>query len=620
MRMLCAGGIRATEQHFMELIFPRLMVCVATILLSISIFVAPSFPQALAPGGTLISGVVEPLELTGEPKSFEQPSEVERRIADINPKNSNDPQELRNAKGAVDQLIQQYPDSPEALSMRLLFSCEIKSKDVPINIGDIETIIRLQKSTAKKDQLIAEPELLATRAKIEYDSGDHKKAVEDLYTAISANVKDADNLLNSGGVEPEDKSEPCSWYKPDFDQLVKEYPADYRVYLFRGLHYLVFQRFNKANQYAQQPILDFSRAATLNPKSPLPQYFLGKSYVSSLGVVFGTDADAPANRLKALAAYDRTIQIDPHFTLGYAERAEMYYEQKQWWEAIKNYDKVIEADPKAGGAYNDRALAKSELNDSYPAISDFNESISNRDTLSELSLQQTYENRADEYVKVKNYDAAIKDYTQVVKMLIGEEVFLMPIAQVKRLYPEYKNVSDDALCRKLHAMFHGNMKYEDFARQLTETNKEDFDTFLVPDVLVKRGDTYSKTGDFRKAITDYQRASSGFPYGRKDIDRWHLVAKGTKTELYIDSQTAELADPNSSKFWVKEMNTASTGKGDYSLEQYAVDCRNKKINMLSVLNYKGSGGQATSSSDLESGWQSIVPDTLGEQLYSGMCH
>ncbi|MBZ5526817.1 MAG: tetratricopeptide repeat protein [Acidobacteriia bacterium] len=458
------------------------------------------------------------------------------------------------------------------------------------------------------------------KAKVQYDSGDHKKAVDDLYFAISANVRNADNLLNSGGVAPENKSEPCSWHKPDLDQLIKEYPADYRVYLFRGLYYSVFQRFAKGNEYAQQIIQDFSRAATLNPRSPLPHYFLGKSYMSTLGVLFGTDADAPEKRTKALAAYDRAVQIDPHFAPGYAERAEIYYEEKQYREAIKNYDRVIEADPKAGGAYNDRALAKSELKDSYSAISDFSSAIENKEELGDPGLKQSYENRADEYVKVKNYDQAIKDYTQAIKLLIGEEIFLMNIPQVKRLYPEYKNVSDDALCRKLHEMFFRNLKYEDFAKQLKDLSREDFDTFLIPDLLVKRGNTYLKLGDFRKAITDYQRATNGFAYGRKVLDRWHLASKGPNGELHLDSQTAEFAGSDSARFWVKEVDTRSTAKGTYTVEQYAVDCHMKRINELSFLKYNAAGGNAIASSDVESGWQSVVPDTLGEQLYLGMCH
>ena len=71
----------------------------------ISVFVASTHAQTLPSGSTAIPGIVEPLELTGEPKLFTEPSEVQKRLAEILPQ-GNDPQALRKAKEAVDTLIQ----------------------------------------------------------------------------------------------------------------------------------------------------------------------------------------------------------------------------------------------------------------------------------------------------------------------------------------------------------------------------------------------------------------------------------------------------------------------------------------------------------------------------------
>ena len=89
--------------------------------------------------------------------------------------------------------------------------------------------------------------------------------------------------------------------------------------------------------------------------------------------------------------------------------------------------------------------------------------------------------------------------------------------------------------------------------------------------------------------------------------------------MYLDSQNAEISDANTAKFWIKEVDTKQTTRGTYTLEKYAVDCRDERIDMLSFLKYKADGGNAIASSDVEAGWQSIVPDTLGERLYHGMC-
>lgn len=95
--------------------------------LIIPFFAASAQSQTLPPSSTTIPGIVEPLELRGEPQPLNEPSEVEKRLASISPK-GDDPQALRKALQAVDTIVQQYPNSVDALSLRLLLSCDIKSQ------------------------------------------------------------------------------------------------------------------------------------------------------------------------------------------------------------------------------------------------------------------------------------------------------------------------------------------------------------------------------------------------------------------------------------------------------------------------------------------------------------
>lgn len=599
----------------MVLVTPKYLVCLLILVLTAAL---PAPAQTPAFDSTVIPGIAEPLELRGEPQSLVQPSQIQKKLAEALPKD-NGPEELKRSLAAVDAVLQQYPRSTEALSMRITLSCEIGAKDAPLAVADIDELIRLQKLAVNENAqpvLLSQSELLKMKAKLEYDAGNHKKALEDLYAAVLWDVRNADNVLNSGGVAPENKSERCSWCKPDLDQLVKDYPTDYRVYALRGLHYAVFARFDEKNKYALTAAADYNRAAVLNPRSPLPHYFLGKLYLGSLAVLFGTDPNTKDKRAKALAAYDEAVQIDPHFTEGYFERAELYLELKQYRNAIKDFDKVIDSNAKVQGAYHDRGVARLESNDFYGAISDFSSAIDNK--LADPRL--AYENRADAYVRVHDYSNAIKDYTQAIKIEFGAALFLMNIAQVKKLYPEYENVSDDRLCQKLHAMFFRNMKYEDFAKELTDVNvkKGDFDSFVIPNLLVKRADTYLQAGDYRRAIADYRRTANGFEYGRKTTDRWHLVANGSP-DLYIDSETAEFDNQNLPNFWVKLVDTKPSTKGAYTVEHWAVDCRLRRVKLFSVLRYDAKGN-AIGANDHETAWDSTVPDSLGEQLYRGTCH
>jgi hypothetical protein len=185
----------------------KFLLCVLMVVL---ISVPPTPAQTPASDSTVIPGIVEPLELRGKVQGLAEPTELQRRLADALPK-SNDPEELKRAREAVNAIIQQYPNSTQALSTRLTLACEIESKDAPISSADVDEVIRLQRSAEsgnKEPVLLSESELLKMKAKIEYDAGNHKKAVEDLYSAISLDVHNADNVLNSGGVGPENKSEP----------------------------------------------------------------------------------------------------------------------------------------------------------------------------------------------------------------------------------------------------------------------------------------------------------------------------------------------------------------------------------------------------------------------------
>ena len=69
---------------------------------------------------------------------------------------------------------------------------------------------------------------------------------------------------------------------------------------------------------------------------------------------------------------------------------------------------------------------------------------------------------------------------------------------------------------------------------------------------------------------------------------------------------------------MKLVDTKQTTKGAYVVEQWAVDCRLKKTKILSLLKYDAKG-KVLDSNDSETGWESTVPDSLGEQMYRGMC-
>src|SRR5262249_4678806 len=154
------------ERSHMAFVASRFLASVSTVAL---ILVLPVSSQTPVSDGTLIPGVVEPLELRGEAQGLVELSELQRRLGDAAPK-GNDPQELKRAKEAVNAIIQLYPHSAEALSTRLLFSCD-EAKAASLNTADINEVLRLQKSASGESTelvLLSESDLLKMRAKIEF--------------------------------------------------------------------------------------------------------------------------------------------------------------------------------------------------------------------------------------------------------------------------------------------------------------------------------------------------------------------------------------------------------------------------------------------------------------------
>ncbi|HEY1800637.1 MAG TPA: hypothetical protein VGG46_06845 [Terriglobales bacterium] len=183
-----------------------------------------------------------------------------------------------------------------------------------------------------------------------------------------------------------------------------------------------------------------------------------------------------------------------------------YKENRQ---AVRDYDKVLELTPTGEAAriaYNDRALAKVSMGEYQSAIEDFTRSIA-------IGCKEScgsYDGRANAYLKLHNYPKAIEDFSASIKQTLSYAVFQMNIDQFRRIYPEYDTVPDDVLCERLRALFFPQMRYADFAKQfLIEAKK--FESTVLPDLYLERGDAYAALKQTRKANLEYDRVSHGFP-------------------------------------------------------------------------------------------------------------
>jgi tetratricopeptide (TPR) repeat protein len=249
----------------------------------------------------------------------------------------------------------------------------------------------------------------------------------------------------------------------------------------------------------------------------------------------------------------------------------------------------------------------------YQAISDFTDAILTEGP--ELLKSKAYEGRADAYMQTYEWDLAIKDLTTAVSLEIGSSVLIGNVSQFRAIYPEYAAASDEAIAQKLNQTFYPEMKYEDFSQRFLAGHSL-FST-TISSLYIKRSDAYLKKGDWRSALTDFYRATNGFPDYAVGLDRWRQFEESHDTHSYVDIKTFDDANDGSVKLWIKQAHGAKEAPGPYELYRFELNCSGEKMRTLSWAEYNASGALVKSGQGGR--WGSIWPDTLGEILERGVC-
>jgi tetratricopeptide (TPR) repeat protein len=329
-------------------------------------------------------------------------------------------------------------------------------------------------------------------------------------------------VFNNGNTKPNEiPSTPCFWAQSDVLSLQRLFPQDYRTSLYLGLYLLQFAHYSLESDY--EPIrLALEHASELNPTSAIPAYFLAYPY--AMGHLGGMISEASASCLdyivpptKPCLALDdlhrtglryltRSIAADPTFEPAYELRALVLLKLKESRQAIRDFSQALQLNPKAN-VYNDRALAEMDLKQYREAILDYSKAIARG---CESTICPSYENRANAYMKLHDYQDAISDFNHVIRNFLAGTIFGFNIEQFRRIYPEYDDVADSALCEKLRSLFMPQMSYKDFSKQFLVDAKQ-VDDFVLPGYFAQRGDAYASLGQTAKADREYDRISAGYP-------------------------------------------------------------------------------------------------------------
>jgi tetratricopeptide (TPR) repeat protein len=561
----------------------------------------------------LIPGIQEPEEMRVEPfpTTKRDLTAPERMLGEALQKSDNsNPATLLPA---LNRILAQYPDFSDGYIMRAFALCDPGNDRAAITADLDRALNSIASLRFGKTSTVS---LLSTRAKMGYFSDNYLNAMNSLEKAIRSDLGKATEFTNGGEVKPEKKASVCVWTEPDMDALVQRFPNDYRSHMFRGVY---FSKFAPLDDDSLKPAIEnLNKAAQLNPKSALPQLFkamlLGEHFVfyKRLNKLGWGDAERDKLNAELVGEYAKALALDPNLLLALKGRANALFNLKQFQQAILDYDRILSVDPQDRGAYHDRGLAKMQLGRDYDAISDFSSAIKMQPR--ELMQHYSYENRADAYVKTGQWDRAIGDLTTAISLQLGGSVLLMNISQFRAIYPEYKSASNEAVARKLHQTFYPDLTYEGFSEKFL--TQPAMGSTVIPDLYLKRSDAYLKKGNWHSASVDFRRAINGFPDYANAVDRWREIGQSDH-RTHIDLTTFDDTRNDSIKVWIKQSRGASSDDGPHQLLQFELNCRARQIRTLSLANYDASGRLVGSR---EGGrWASIIPDTIGETLYSGAC-
>jgi tetratricopeptide (TPR) repeat protein len=113
---------------------------------------------------------------------------------------------------------------------------------------------------------------------------------------------------------------------------------------------------------------------------------------------------------KAIADYDKAIQLNPKFAMAYSNRGTAYRQKHNYDKAIADCDQAIRLDPAFVAAYNNRGLTYGNKGDYDKAIADYDEAIR-----LDPKFALAYHNRGYAYMRKRNFEKAIADCDQAIQ-------------------------------------------------------------------------------------------------------------------------------------------------------------------------------------------------------------
>ena len=154
-----------------------------------------------------------------------------------------------------------------------------------------------------------------------------------------------------------------------------------------------------------QDVLVTERATT----TPNPR--IGKTSKAGKFYVQGQTQHLKGNSQAAIAAYSKSIGLNPEFAPAFKGRGLVYFDIGNKQGAIADYNQALNLNSQDGEVYNNRANVFASMGEYKRAIADYNQAIS-----IEPNSAEFYNNRGNARANQGDKNGALEDYTQSIRI------------------------------------------------------------------------------------------------------------------------------------------------------------------------------------------------------------
>ena len=233
--------------------------------------------------------------------------------------------------------------------------------------------------------------------------------------------------------------------------------------------------------------------------------------------------DIEKNYEKALADYNKAIEINPNYYFAYSNRVSVYMNQKKYNLALIDLHKVIDFDSSFAKAYNNRGLIYFYQNKYAFAMADFNKVIK-----LDSNYASAYISRGLIYLNQNKYAFALADFNKVIEL-------------DSNYAPAYNN----------RGLVYEKTGHPDLAlEEYTKTLKLDPNNELA---YFNRGILFFNSRQYEKAKADFNKAEKLNPSNSNAYANMGLtyLAGQQYNSALIEFTKAITLDSTISGYWIK---------------------------------------------------------------------